>query len=157
MTIITAEQVENACLKIAQRIKARTPEACTLAAVSRGGLAPTAIVAHYLGVKDILFIRLSSYADQSRQQSQISDTTTDNIPNLPNTYIIDDICDSGETVTYLRKKYPKAQIYTLVNKNSAIKPDYFPLAEEQGVWVNFPWEPEDRVSSFDVNPENMPE
>ena len=144
MKIISEEQVEAACLQIAQKIKSRTPSNYSLAAVSRGGLVPAAVVAHYLGCKDILFIRLSSYADQNREQTEIKDTTVDEIPNLPNTYIIDDICDSGETVRYLRKKYPQAQIYTLINKNTSIFPDYFPLSEPQGVWVNFPWEPEDR-------------
>lgn len=144
MKIISSEQVEAACRQIAQTIKARTPDNYKLAAVSRGGLMPTALVAHYLGCKEILFIRLSSY-DDSQQQSEIVDTTTDNIPNTPNTYIIDDICDSGDTLRYLRQKYPQAQIYTLINKNPHIKPDFSPITEPQELWINFPWEPEDRA------------
>lgn len=143
MKIISSEQVEAACRQMARNIKARTPDGYKLAAVSRGGLMPAAMVAHYLDCKDILFIRLSSY-DNDRKHSAIADTTTDKIPDKPNTYIIDDICDSGETLMYLRKKYPHAQIYTLINKNPTIKPDYAALTEQQGVWVNFPWEPEDR-------------
>ena len=72
------------------------------------------------------------------------DTTIDEIPNTADTYIIDDLCDSGETLQYLRRKYPLAQIYTLINKNPEIKPDYFPMSEPMGLWINFPWEPEDR-------------
>ncbi len=143
MKIISSEQVEAACRLIAQRIKAQSPEGYTLAAVSRGGLMPTALVAHYLNCKDILFIRLSSYSSD-KERSQIIDTTTDNIPDESNTYIIDDICDSGETLRYLRQKYPHAQIYTLINKNPEIKPNFAALTEPQGLWINFPWEPEDR-------------
>ncbi len=143
MKIISPEQVEAACRLIAQRIKAQAADNYKLAAVSRGGLMPTALVAHYLDCKDILFIRLSSY-DSDKERSKIIDTTTDKIPDKPNTYIIDDICDSGETLKYLRKKYPHAQIYTLINKNPNIQPDFAALTEPQGVWINFPWEPEDR-------------
>ena len=146
MKIISPEQVEAACRLIAQRIKAQSPKKYTLAAVSRGGLMPTALVAHYLNCKDILFIRLSSY-DSDKERSALVDTTTDKIPNTPDTYIIDDICDSGETLRYLRKKYPQAQIYTLINKNPEIKPDFAALTEAPGVWVNFPWEPEDRTAN----------
>jgi xanthine phosphoribosyltransferase len=94
-------------------------------------------------VKEIKFIRLSSYDDQ-QERSEIIDTTTDIIPDEPNTYIIDDICDSGETVNYLRSKYPHAQIYTLVNKNQQIQPDFAPITEPRNLWINFPWEFEDR-------------
>lgn len=143
MKIISSEQVEAACRKIAQTIKARTPKNYKLVAVSRGGLMPTALVAHYLDCKDLLFIRLSSYS-ADKERAKIIDTTTDKIPDSPDTYIIDDICDSGETLLYLRQKYPHAQIFTLINKNPQIKPDFAPIAEPQDLWINFPWEPEDR-------------
>lgn len=143
MKEISDTRVYAACRQIAQRIKERTPQNFVLAAVSRGGLVPATIVAHWLGVKEIKFIRLSSYDDQ-QERSEIIDTTTDIIPDEPNTYIIDDICDSGETVNYLRSKYPHAQIYTLVNKNPQIQPDFAPITEPRNLWINFPWEFEDR-------------
>ena len=144
MKIISSEQVEAACRLIAQQITKQTPQGYTIAAVSRGGLMPAALVSHYLNYKNILFIRLSSY-DDTQERSEIVDTTTDIIPDSETTYIIDDICDSGETLRYLRQKYPHARIYTLVNKNPIIKPDFAPIIEPQGLWINFPWEPEDRA------------
>jgi xanthine phosphoribosyltransferase len=143
MKIISSEQVEAACRQMARNIKERTPDKYTLVAVSRGGLMPAAMVAHYLDCKNILFIRLSSY-DNDKERSKIVDTTADKIPDKPDTYIIDDICDSGETLKYLRKKYPHAQIYTLVNKNQQIQPDFAPITEPRNLWINFPWEFEDR-------------
>ena len=144
MKEITYEQVDNACFMIAQKIQERSPNGFVLAAVSRGGLVPATIISHYLKQKDIRFIRLSSYSDDSKAQSKMIDTTIDEIPNTADTYIIDDLCDSGETLQYLRRKYPLAQIYTLINKNPEIKPEYFPISEPMGLWINFPWEPEDR-------------
>ena len=89
--------------------------------------------------KDIRFIRLSSYAN-NHQQSELIDTTCDDIPDAKTTYIIDDICDSGKTLLYLRKKYPLANNYVLINKNPDIKPDFAPITEPSDLWINFPWE-----------------
>ena len=92
MKEITQAQVDNACFMIAQKIQKRSPNGFVLAAVSRGGLVPATIISHYLKQKDIRFIRLSSYSDESKSQSEMIDTTKDEIPDSPNTYIIDDLC-----------------------------------------------------------------
>ena len=139
MKNITFTEVKEACQIIADKIKSENPEKITIVAVARGGLIPATITAHILGIKDIRFIRLSSYADDHKQ-SELIDTTNDEIPNTETTYIIDDICDSGKTILYLRKKYPLAKLYAIVNKNQTIKPDFAPIAESAGLWITFPWE-----------------
>lgn len=139
MKNITFTEIKNACKDIADKIKSENHEKITIVAVARGGLVPATIIAHLLGIKDIRFIRLSSYAND-HQQSELVDTTFDEIPNAETTYIIDDICDSGETLLYLRKKYPLAKICVIINKNQTIKPDFAPITEPAGLWINFPWE-----------------
>lgn len=143
MKRLSMENINDACLKIAERIKADKHNIIYLAAVSRGGLVPATIVAHYLGVKNLFFIRLSSYSDAERNQSDIIDSTTDVVPDGANTYIIDDICDSGKTLQYLRKHYPNSKVMTVVNKNPSILPDFASITEPLGLWINFPWEVED--------------
>ena len=139
MKNVTFTEIKNACKDIADKIKSENHEKITIVAVARGGLVPATIIAHLLGIKDIRFIRLSSYAND-HQQSELVDTTFDEIPNAETTYIIDDICDSGETLLYLRKKYPLAKICVVINKNQTIKPDFAPITEPAGLWINFPWE-----------------
>ena len=139
MKDFTFAEIKDACQAIADKIKSENPSKITIAAVSRGGLIPATMTAHLLGIKDIRFIRLSSYASD-KQQSEIFDTTLDEIPNDPTTYIINDICDSGETLLYLRHKYPATKIYTVINKNQSIVPDFAPITEPAGLWINFPWE-----------------
>lgn len=139
MKNVTFTEIKNACKDIADKIKSENHEKITIVAVARGGLVPATIIAHLLGIKDIRFIRLSSYAND-HQQSELVDTTFDEIPNTETTYIIDDICDSGETLLYLRKKYPLAKICVVINKNQTIKPDFAPITEPAGLWINFPWE-----------------
>ncbi len=143
MKQISYTEIDNACFKIAEKIKSENCPNYTIVAVSRGGLVPAAIVSHYLGYKDIKFIRLSSYSNE-KQHSEIVDTTTDIIENSPSTYIIDDICDSGDTLQYLKRKYPNTRIFTLINKNPTILPDYYPISEPSGLWIHFPWEVEDK-------------
>lgn len=144
MKEVTFTEIKNACNVIADKIKSenKNPEKITIVAVARGGLIPATMTAHLLGIKDIRFIRLSSYAND-HQQSELIDTTCDEIPNTETTYIIDDICDSGETLLYLRKKYPAAKIFVIINKNQAIKPDFAPITEPMGLWIKFPWEAEE--------------
>lgn len=139
MKNVTFAEIKNACKDIADKIKSENLEKITIVAVARGGLVPATIIAHLLGIKDIKFIRLSSYSNE-HQQSELVDTTFDEIPNAETTYIIDDICDSGETLLYLRKKYPLAKICVVINKNQTIKPDFAPITEPAGLWINFPWE-----------------
>ncbi len=139
MKNITFAEVKDACQIIADKIKSENPEKITIAAVSRGGLIPATIISHLLGIKDIRFIRLSSYTND-HQQSELIDTTCDDVLNEKTTYIIDDICDSGETLLYLRKKYPLAKLYTVINKNPTIKPDFAAITEPMGLWITFPWE-----------------
>lgn len=139
MKNVTFTEIKNACKDIADKIKSENLEKITIVAVARGGLVPATIIAHLLGIKDIKFIRLSSYSNE-HQQSELIDTTFDEIPNAETTYIIDDICDSGATLLYLRKKYPLAKICVVINKNQTIKPDFAPITEPAGLWINFPWE-----------------
>ena len=139
MKNISFAEIKDACKIIADKIKSENHEKITIVAVARGGLIPATMTAHMLGIKDIRFIRLSSYADD-HQRSELIDTTCDEIPNTETTHIIDDICDSGETILYLRKKYPLAKLYTVINKNPTIKPDFAPITEPEGLWITFPWE-----------------
>ena len=89
MKNVTFTEIKNACKDIADKIKSENHEKITIVAVARGGLVPATIIAHLLGIKDIRFIRLSSYAND-HQQSELIDTTFDEIPNAETTYIIDE-------------------------------------------------------------------
>jgi len=54
--------------------------------------------------------------------------------------IIDDICDSGETIKKLKENFPKCQTATLYHKITAIdKPDIYGTVSTYD-WLYFPWE-----------------
>jgi len=83
----------------------------------RGGLIPAVIVSHKLGIP----------------------MTQD--PNQPNTLIVDDICDSGETFKKLNQQYPNVEFACLHFKphTSVFHPTFFTKFHSND-WIVYPWE-----------------
>ncbi len=62
---------------------------------------------------------------------------------LPNTLVIDDICDTGETLKEY-SKYESILIATLHYKTSAmIEPDFWWKIAPENEWIVYPWERKD--------------
>lgn len=90
----------------------------------RGGLIPAVILSHKTGIKY-----------QHLNAAQLSKTA-----DLSHILIIDDICDSGETIAKLRENYPKIRIATLHTKpESPNQPDIYGT-EVGKEWIIYPWE-----------------
>jgi hypoxanthine phosphoribosyltransferase len=90
----------------------------------RGGLIPAVILSHKTGI-----------AYQHLNAAQLSRTA-----DLSHILIIDDICDSGETIEQLRNNYNKIRIATLHTKiTSSIQPDVYGMEVEKE-WIVYPWE-----------------
>ena len=101
--------IEILCKKITEEL----PNIDSVHGIARGGLIPAVLISHELGLKYTNLI-------------------------YPNTLVVDDICDSGETL----KKAPGVYTATLHYKKSAIvKPTlYAKLIETEDNWVIYPWE-----------------
>ena len=92
--------------------------------VPRGGAIPAVWLSHKTGID---YYQLNS--------AQISKTA-----DLSHILIVDDICDSGETIKKLKENFPKCQIATLYYKETAIdKPDIYGEISTYD-WLYFPWE-----------------
>ena len=101
--------------------------------VPRGGAIPAVWLSHKTGID---YYQLNS--------AQISKTA-----DLSHILIVDDICDSGETIKKIKENFPKCQTATLYYKETAIdKPDiYGEIVGEE--WIVFPWEEEEKVGNRD--------
>ena len=101
--------------------------------VPRGGAIPAVWLSHKTGID---YYQLNS--------AQISKTA-----DLSHILIIDDICDSGETIKKLKENFPKCQTATLYYKETAIeKPDiYGEVTGEE--WLVFPWENNEEIGNRD--------
>lgn len=124
--------------KIAEEKKSSA--AITLVAVSRGGLVPAQLIAYKLNIRDVRVIKLMSY-NNDNTRGEIRDISTDALDDGENVYIIDDLADSGETMRYLRKRFPKAKLCTLIVKDCCGElPDISAVTVAGGSWLVFPWD-----------------
>ena len=110
-----------------------------IAAVTRGGLVPAAIIARELDIRMIDTICIRSYSDDhSRSDMEI-------LKEVPGDgegwLIIDDLVDTGRTAKVVRSVLPKAHFATVYAKPAG-RPtvDTFITEVSQDTWILFPWD-----------------
>lgn len=143
-TYISWEEIKNLSDELAEKIQEHCEdlETATLVAVSRGGLVPAQLIAYKLDIRDIRVMKLISY-DKNNVRQETKDISTDRLFDGETVYIIDDLADSGETVRYLKERYPNSNICSLLVKDECkYKPDIYPEAgiKKHGEWLVFPWD-----------------
>lgn len=115
----------------------------TVVAVGRGGMIPARLIA--LDPHQVLFLGLRSYKGrvggdievyQGLQGPSVGDL------NTPETLFIDDLWDSGQTMSFIKNIYPEAKRGTLITKKPAIMTDldYCGFELVTSSWIIFPWE-----------------
>jgi hypoxanthine phosphoribosyltransferase len=98
--------------------------------VGRGGLVPAAMLAYALQ-KPIKWM-ISLDLDLPKR---VDDAMC---------LVVDDICDTGDTIERVRMYFPHAFIVTLCAHRSADPlPDVWGLEAEDDQWTTFPWSPDD--------------
>ncbi len=111
-----------------------------IAAVSRGGLVPAAIIARELEVRLIDTVCIASYDKRSQGRIEVlKDVPGDGQGWL----IIDDLVDTGQTAKAVRDMLPKAHFATVYAKPAG-RPqvDTFVTEVSQDTWILFPWDTE---------------
>ena len=110
-----------------------------IAAVTRGGLVPAAVIARELDVRLIDTICIRSYrADKTTTPPQIlKDVPGDGAGWL----IVDDLVDTGGTAKVVRSILPHAHFATVYAKPAG-RPlvDTFITEVSQDTWITFPWD-----------------
>jgi xanthine phosphoribosyltransferase len=118
-----------------------------IAAVTRGGLVPAAIVARELDVRLIDTLCITSYdaegggslgADQKQGDLKVLKTVPGDGAGW---LIIDDLVDTGKTARKVRELLPKAHFATVYAKPAG-RPlvDTFITEVSQDTWIMFPWD-----------------
>jgi xanthine phosphoribosyltransferase len=114
---------------IAQRVKRTLPD-CSIAAVTRGGLIPAAMLSHKLGIPITQFIVINSLPLSHQNM-------------LDKLIIVDDIVDTGKTFSRIRQIYLNALRVSLITKPEGKAHRHISVMEvPQGTWVQWPWERE---------------
>ena len=112
--------------------------------LSKGGLIPAVISAKILNAK-VLAVGINSYNGRERGDLEIyQDIDLENINTDSKILVIDDICDSGSTMLYMRDKlsaYPNTVYISLYAKNASKNVvDEYGLLLDDDIWLVFPWE-----------------
>lgn len=116
---VSWQDIENGVTSIANQIKAKKLKIEFIKGVQRGGLIPAVLLSHKLNIPMISNGILGS-----------------------NVLVVDDICDSGETLADI-KNY-KCYTATIHHKQSAIViPDFHYSLVPDDIWIVYPWEEKD--------------
>ena len=133
--------------------------------ISRGGLVPAVMMAHNLGVLKVEAFQLHSYDDEGRKSlpTPVSEINTlggvlsagrvSNMIRSHKVLFVEDIVDSGDTMTWLKAfiedldfwgdlevKYAALALKKHKAPSSAW-PDISAWVYEESGWISFPWEP----------------
>lgn len=141
---VSWDQFHRDCRALAWKIADQKREWKAIIAITRGGLAPAAIISRELNIRLIETICIASYHDYSKQgelavKKGISKELMEN--GGEGLLIVDDLTDTGKTAAVVRKIVPKAYFSTLY-----AKPQGKPLADSyitevsQDTWIYFPWD-----------------
>ena len=117
--------------------------------LARGGLIPATIISYELDVP-LLSYSISSYDDTTKTDefkinqfvhfNDLKCKDTD-----PHVLVVDDICDTGDTMHYIRGQIAlagiKAKYATLFTKKKHRKfLDHYGVVIPKNTWIEFPWE-----------------
>lgn len=127
--------------------KLRSVEFDGIIAIARGGLALAQALSYGLDIRNIQSINAQVYEQSNKLKEKklnISCTFDENIKKI---LVVDDICDSGETLSLvmseLTKLYTNIEFYTatIFYKHSATYKPHYHL-KEANEWIDFCWERE---------------
>lgn len=116
-----------------------------IVSVTRGGLAPTAIVARALDIRLIETVCVIGYDPDEYNPRQADETIVIKPPTHAGDgegwLIVDDLVDTGRTVRILRQLLPKAHFAAIYAKPLG-RPlvDTYVTEVSQDTWIYFPWE-----------------
>ncbi len=111
----------------------------TIAAVTRGGMFPAAILAVELGIRRVETVSVASYEGRRRGEPEVLKAGQGSGEGW---LVVDDIVDTGATAGVVRNLLPEACFVALY-----VKPDGEPFVDRyvagmpQQSWVVFPWDP----------------
>ncbi|MFM8859904.1 MAG: xanthine phosphoribosyltransferase [Methylocystis sp.] len=141
--MISWARLHQDCRCLAEKLNALGPFS-TLIAVTRGGLAPAAIIARELDIRVVETVGIRSYEEEMHRGAvSLIKALGDGIAMGPNAAIlvIDDLADTGATAEALRMILPGATFAApYVKPQGARFIDHFITQFPQDVWIYFPWD-----------------
>ena len=140
-------QIEMMVEQLAGPMRGRAFDA--MLAVTRGGLVPAGLMAYHLGIRNILVAAVQFYTSvgQRADAPTFLQFPADPFLSGQTVLIVDDIWDSGKTISAVKQRVLAAGgtpvVAVLHYKPTASlfadNPDYYVAATD--AWIVYPWEP----------------
>ncbi len=137
--ILTWENIETLSNQLVSLIKDSEEKFTDIIALARGGLFPATLLAYGLGIRNFHTLAVASYEQDKQGDLSIKG----GLPQLSgdNILIVDDLADTGKTLSYIKGLYPDAKVACLLTKPQGKGLVDFVVQEyAQDIWVDFPWE-----------------
>ncbi|PIW27627.1 MAG: xanthine phosphoribosyltransferase [Rhodospirillales bacterium CG15_BIG_FIL_POST_REV_8_21_14_020_66_15] len=153
---VTWAEVQADSRALARRLLSMPPNGPWkgVVAITRGGMVPAAVVAREMGIRIVDTLSVASY--DGREQGRVRVLKTPEaavVDRGAGWLLVDDLVDTGATAQVARDLLPKALFVTLYAKPAARDlPDIFIHEVAQHVWVNFPWDTEERDGALAYAP-----
>ncbi|WP_395667181.1 xanthine phosphoribosyltransferase [Methylocella sp.] len=140
---VSWDQLHRDARALAWKLARRGPFHAVVA-VTRGGLAPAAIVARELDLRVVDTFCVASYADDKTQGATrvLKDVSAPIAAGGgAGVLVVDDLADTGATARLLRAALPNALVATIYAKPlGAPLVDEFVTEVSQDTWIYFPWD-----------------
>ena len=122
---LSYHDIHTDCIKLAKIIKKKyNPK--KLVIISKGGLIPGSIIAHYLEIEDINIISLRNIKE---------------IKSLEKIIVVNDLINTGKTAEIIKKNIPNSKLIVLYKKKSIKKNCDLSLYKfDSNELIVLPWE-----------------
>ena len=121
------DDVNDAVESLAHQIKNSNEHIEAITGLPRGGLIPAVLLSHKLGLP---YVNLSNDCEGHE-----------------NVLVVDDICDSGETLKEYHQFFTTATIH--YKQLAIVKPDFYYSLAPEDKWIVYPWEQKDSKTIAD--------
>jgi hypoxanthine phosphoribosyltransferase len=125
-TFLDWQWLDQKVLELTETIQESNEKFKFISGVPRGGLIPGICISHRLGIRYIPYSEAKNLSPSERSK----------------TLVVDDICDSGETLLHTSGLGFKTATLTL-RYSAPYQPNFYSEKVEDDSWLVFPWERED--------------
>ena len=138
---ISWDQMHRDSRALAWRLEGRKQWKGVLA-VTRGGMVPAMIISRELDIRTVDTISIKSYDHQKQKDAIILKKPDQSlVRDGENILIIDDLVDTGKTLSLVKEIYPRAHFATVYAKPKGKgMVDTFITEVSQDTWIFFPWD-----------------
>ncbi len=141
---ISWDEFNERTIQLGNQIKATGKDYKGIITITRGGLVPSAILAHVLGIRMLDIVATISYNGQD-QSDEVKITNQPELALKDNKgegwLLVDDLSDTGKTFKELKKLLPNATTTTVyVKPQGKNYVSHFLLEVPQETWIVLPWE-----------------